>query len=615
LKVVIFSIAQTLGALTLAGGNVDQARLEPYLKTPALLEQLQAEGVSIRVEAPNGFSKQATERILSESGLLPFLTPALIEVSPFVGVPPGDRAVYVARDRGLRRRAGARFRTVPHPSLVRAALTDEPIFYIRAYPRGADVRFDWSQAVAGLALAPLTVAAEEGIPVLYAVASASAATTLAGHAEIVRLGAPNLPEKTDLAIFQLRFDSDAGRKFRARLEQQPVFLATPNGAIVALDQAADAEGLHPPPSEAGHGHTRALLSSEGALGVGTTTSATGAKELSEPARNLLETIDATKLGKQRDMAFGGNVTGCDGAVAIESRFLYHPHNAVAVQAIRCELKRILGNDYAHPFPYGQCWFDNAYADLQGETTELVVIGAHLDSMAAREVCGAPEVGCAATSCVAPGIDDDASGVAAVLAIASVFRSMSDQLGKPKRTVRFALFNAEEQLMIGSDAYAQDLAGTGAQVAAMFQLDMIGTPDLAPTPTPSSGTAPLLPFEFHTAGTADLSNKKYLQLDGAHQELRAAVEHAVQVLSPTLALQVYPWTGCPTDPAAAISDHMRFHAAGFPAALVIEDYFTDDCGTRRSHPTYHTSSDTSLDPAYAAAIARAVAGAAWLTANP
>lgn len=613
--IVIFSIAQTLGALTFAGGDVERARLEAYQGIPAILEQLKADGVSIGVEIPDsGLGKQSVERLLGEAGLLRFVAPELIQRAPFAAPLSDAPAVYVAPDRGLRRRAGPQFRAVPHPVLVRAALAGEELFYVRARPRGSLEKFDWSQAIANLDLAPLEVSVEDGVPVLYAVTSASVAKTLGGRVGVERLGAPNLAELTDLVLFQMRFESEAAREFRARLERQPLFVATPRGALVALDRAADAEGLHPPEPEDAHGHTRALLASPTQVTGGAPAPAGEPDKLSEPARKVLETLDPTRLGKHLKLSYGSEVPGCEVGVAIDSRFLYHAHNAVAVTTLVCELQRILGDAHTHAFDWGGRSFHNVYGDLPGKTGELVVIGAHLDSTAARDGgCLAPTD----TNCLAPGIDDDASGVAAVLAIASVLELLRDQIGQPERTVRFALFNAEEQGMVGSAAYASALAGTGKQVVGMYQLDMIGTPWLAQAPVSSGGATPSKqPFEAHTAGTGDLTNQRYGQLGSAHSALRDALVYAAQVLSPGLTLQLYPTPGCALDPAAGRSDHTKFQLAGFPACFVAEDFFTEECPSAdRPHPTYHRTSDTQIDIDYASAIARSVAGAAWLTANP
>ena len=63
-----------------------------------------------------------------------------------------------------------------------------------------------------------------------------------------------------------------------------------------------------------------------------------------------------------------------------------------------------------------------------------------------------------------------------------------------------------------------------------------------------------------------------------------------------------------------SDHYSFNLVRYPACLTIEDFLPENLPSSDRNPHYHTTSDTSIDPEYAADIARAVAAAAWVTAN-
>jgi Zn-dependent M28 family amino/carboxypeptidase len=92
----------------------------------------------------------------------------------------------------------------------------------------------------------------------------------------------------------------------------------------------------------------------------------------------------------------------------------------------------------------------------GSTTNVVMAGAHLDSVPAG-----------------PGINDNGSGVAAVLETAL-------QLGNsPKVTnaVRFGFFGAEESGLLGSNNYVQSLNLDQLRDIAMFlNFDMLGSPN-------------------------------------------------------------------------------------------------------------------------------------------
>ena len=75
-----------------------------------------------------------------------------------------------------------------------------------------------------------------------------------------------------------------------------------------------------------------------------------------------------------------------------------------------------------------------------------------------------------TNARAPGADDNASGVAAVLELARILSKIS-----LKNNIQFALFSGEEQGQWGSKAYANHLQANGTAVSMIMNLDMIGYP--------------------------------------------------------------------------------------------------------------------------------------------
>ncbi len=103
---------------------------------------------------------------------------------------------------------------------------------------------------------------------------------------------------------------------------------------------------------------------------------------------------------------------------------------------------------------------NVEAALAGgaKAREIVVIGAHYDTAAG-----------------APGADDNASGVAAMLAIA---RALAAEKHAPARTVRFVGFVNEEppyfwNAEMGSLVYAKACKARGDDVVAMLSLETLG----------------------------------------------------------------------------------------------------------------------------------------------
>jgi Zn-dependent M28 family amino/carboxypeptidase len=124
---------------------------------------------------------------------------------------------------------------------------------------------------------------------------------------------------------------------------------------------------------------------------------------------------------------------------------------------------------------------NVIAELPGRHDDNVVMaGAHLDSVQAG-----------------PGINDNGSGSAVLL-------ELGQQLGnfKPDNTLRFAWWGGEEEGLLGSTAYVEDL--TEAQrndIALYLNFDMVGSPNYifmvydadqssfeAPVPIPPGSTA-------------------------------------------------------------------------------------------------------------------------------
>lgn len=111
----------------------------------------------------------------------------------------------------------------------------------------------------------------------------------------------------------------------------------------------------------------------------------------------------------------------------------------------------------------------------GSTDDVVMVGAHLDSVR-----------------LGPGINDNASGVAAVLETAL-------EMGPEPpiaHAVRFAFWGAEEEWLLGSQSYVGSLDGAAlADIALYLNFDMVGSPnpgylvldtDASPPPDPDVG---------------------------------------------------------------------------------------------------------------------------------
>jgi len=126
------------------------------------------------------------------------------------------------------------------------------------------------------------------------------------------------------------------------------------------------------------------------------------------------------------------------------------------------------------------------AELPGTGGDRVVMaGAHLDSV--------PE---------GPGINDDGSGVATLLALA-------DRLGRgprPRDTLRLGFWTAEELGLYGSRRYVQSLsAADRRRIGSYVNLDMVGSPNAVVETYGSGATEAALRRALDARGPAPASS--------------------------------------------------------------------------------------------------------------
>ncbi|MGC9521348.1 MAG: M28 family metallopeptidase [Anaerolineae bacterium] len=138
-----------------------------------------------------------------------------------------------------------------------------------------------------------------------------------------------------------------------------------------------------------------------------------------------------------------------------------------------------------PYTLGTTERCNIVAEQRGilEPERIVVLGAHLDSISTNSD----------PAQVAPGADDNASGVAAVFAAAVALTRYDLPF-----TLRYVLFTGEEQGLDGSAAYAEAMVTAGEEIIAMLNLDMIGY---------NSGAKPEPIMQLHTrSGDVGISDR-------------------------------------------------------------------------------------------------------------
>lgn len=217
---------------------------------------------------------------------------------------------------------------------------------------------------------------------------------------------------------------------------------------------------------------------------------------------------------------------------------------------------------------------NLVAEVRGRerVDEIVVFGAHYDSVSAS-----------------PGANDNASGVAALLALAEAFGNRPQP-----RTLRFVAFANEEPPYflsrdMGSLAYAARCRARGENIVAMMAMDGIGyfSDEPGSQQFPVSGVGWMYPDRGNFIGFVSRVRDVRLlrRAIGAFRE-RATV--------PSEGAALPAWV-----PGVGWSDHWSFWQNGYPASFV-----TDTLPFRDPH--YHSPDDTAERLDYDR-MARVVAG--------
>ena len=242
-----------------------------------------------------------------------------------------------------------------------------------------------------------------------------------------------------------------------------------------------------------------------------------------------------------------------GSKRIASRYVLHPDHELAAQWLVERLESIQGLELErHAFPVMGEMRENYILKRLGTEPELppVIVGAHYDSIASME----PEGTWLADEDPAPGADDNASGVVAVLELARLFSQPAYQT---KRSIWFTLFTGEEVGLVGSYALAESLVEEGQAIRLMISLDPIGF-------NPADQYRLFYSYDVRTAPDADVVDQiasiedTPLIVTGVDEALMGGDER---------------------------SDHYPFWAAGFPAL-----HF----GNFPLSPNYHTLQDQFSD---------------------
>jgi Zn-dependent M28 family amino/carboxypeptidase len=189
---------------------------------------------------------------------------------------------------------------------------------------------------------------------------------------------------------------------------------------------------------------------------------------------------------------------------------------------------------------------NVLGWLEGSDPELkheyVVIGAHLDHLG---VSGDQ---------LFPGADDNGSGSIAILSIA---KAMAANPIKPKRSVLFIWFTAEEVGLLGSRYYTENPMVPLENMTCMFNIDMVGR------------------NEDQGAGDADADNEGHIHLVGS-QRGETALHDLILTANQHLGFEFE----LDMESVWNRSDQVNFYNKGVPVAFMFGGF----------HPDYHQPSD-------------------------
>ncbi|MCY4009293.1 MAG: M20/M25/M40 family metallo-hydrolase [Anaerolineaceae bacterium] len=239
---------------------------------------------------------------------------------------------------------------------------------------------------------------------------------------------------------------------------------------------------------------------------------------------------------------------------IGAAFRYVRGEMEAIAATEANV-RVFAQEFEANFNGVSALAHNVIATIPGRepAAGTVVVGAHYDSISlAINDEDSP----------APGANDNASGVAALLEIARILAPL-----QPRATVMLVAFGAEEVGRLGSLAFVNEIIrGREIDVIAMINLDIIGSS------TAANGAI----------NDSELRIFSHEDDQSVARQLARAVDMIGFHLTPTMDLQVQN----AADRTGRFSDHLSFTEAGYPAVRLIEAF--------EERNRQHTAQDTIED---------------------
>ena len=231
---------------------------------------------------------------------------------------------------------------------------------------------------------------------------------------------------------------------------------------------------------------------------------------------------------------------------------------------------------------------NVLAMMRGSDSEVadevVIIGAHHDHN------GADEEG------AYNGADDDGSGIVGLLEVAEAYVVAAGEGRRPRRSIVFAAWDAEERGLLGAWYYTEAPTFPLERTVAVLNLDMIGRNEEVPT----EGGNRFRGLEVQTAE----SNANAVNVLGYSRTPDLA--HNVEDANSLFGLDLLMRYDNNTSNLLRRSDHWPFLQQGVPAV-----WFHTGL-----HPDYHTRNDDPdrIEYAKMERVARLVHQTSWIVAN-
>ena len=232
---------------------------------------------------------------------------------------------------------------------------------------------------------------------------------------------------------------------------------------------------------------------------------------------------------------------------------------------------------------------NVVAILPGKFAEdrerIFIVNAHYDSFARSADGGFNDDD---SNTPAPGVNDDGSGIAAILEMARVMSRYQFEA-----TIYFVAFAGEEQGLIGSSLFTQKMKNKGKNIEGVITLDMIGNIE---------------------GGNGYIDNKRLRVFsseipDSPSQQLARYIRRIRERYFPERVVDLI----FRTDRFGRGGDHLPFLQEGFPGIRIME--------ANENYSRQHTTEDTfeNMSLAYCVAntkvVASCLASLAWAPPSP